>query len=354
MLRWLLGGLAVFLIVLGLAAYGPGALDAQKFTPTPPDPELMALYETVEQPVRREIPDLHGAEDLEPGPDGRLYASLADGRIMARERDGGWSEYANTNGRPLGLAFAPDGALFVADALKGLLRLNAEGAFETWLADESEGGPLVFTDDLTVLKDGSVILTDASRRYGYGEYMTSLLEGEQTGVIYKVTGPDEFSVLAEGFGFINGVDHDPATGRVYVNETWAGRVIALDPETGAYDVLIDGLPGYPDNLAFDEETGLVWIALPSQRSPQIEGLHPNPLLKRLAWRWIQIAGLPPFPPRPVMGMAVNAAGEPVHVLYGPDDAPFGVTTVTPWQGQIWVAGLERDGADAYAMPEALQ
>jgi len=354
MLRWILGGLAALLIILGLAAYGPGALDAQKFTPTPPDPALMALYETVQQPARREIPDLHGAEDLEPGPDGRLYASLADGRIMVREASGGWSEFTSTGGRPLGLAFGPEGALFVADALKGLLRLDESGVFETWLADESEGGPLVFTDDLTVLADGSVILTDASRRYGYGEYMTSLLEGEQTGLIYKVTGPDAYEVLAEGFGFINGVDHDPATGRVYVNETWAGRVIALDPETGDYVVLIDGLPGYPDNLEFDADTGLVWIALPSQRSPQIEGLHPNPFLKRLAWRWIQIAGLPPFPPRPVMGMAVNAEGEPMRVLYGPDDAPFGVTTVTPWQGMIWVAGLERDGVDAYVMPEPAQ
>jgi hypothetical protein len=26
-------------------------------------------------------------------------------------------------------------------------------------------------------------------------------------------------------------------------------------------LLIDGLPGYPDNLEFDEETGLIWIAL---------------------------------------------------------------------------------------------
>ena len=354
MLRWILGGLAALVVILAVAAYGPGALKAYKFDPTAPDPALMALYETVAEPERREVPNLHGAEDLEPGPDGRLYASLADGRIMVREIEGGWSEYANTNGRPLGLAFAPDGALFVADALKGLLRLEDDGAFDVWLADESEGGPLVFTDDLTVLSDGAVILTDASRRYGYGEYMTSLLEGEQTGVIYKVTAPDQYDVLAEGFGFINGVDHDPSTGRVFVNETWAGRVISLDPETGDYAVLIDGLPGYPDNLAFDEETGLIWIALPSQRSPQIESLHPNPFVKRLAWRWIQIAGLPPFPPRPVMGMAVTAEGEPVHALYGPDDAPFGVTTVTPWRGQIWVAGLERDGVDAYAVPDRIQ
>jgi hypothetical protein len=56
--------------------------------------------------------DLHGPEDLEPGPDGRLYASLADGRIMVREIEGGWSrDTLNTGGRPLGLAFAPDGAL---------------------------------------------------------------------------------------------------------------------------------------------------------------------------------------------------------------------------------------------------
>jgi hypothetical protein len=49
------------------------------------------------------------------------------------------------------------------------------------------------------LSDGAVILTDASRRYGYGEYMTSLLEGEQTGVIYKVFGAGRvFEVLADG------------------------------------------------------------------------------------------------------------------------------------------------------------
>jgi len=351
-MRIILGGVAALVLGVGLLAYGPGSLKAVKLDIPDPDPALLALYSDVAQPQAREAQSLHGPEDLEPGPDGRLYTGLADGRIMVREIEGGWSELANTGGRPLGLSFAPDGALFVADALKGLLRWTAETGFETWMADESEGGALVFTDDLTVLDDGAVILTDASRRYGYGEYMTSLLEGEQTGVIYKVTGPEEYEILAEGFAFINGVDHDPETGLVYVNETWAGRVWQLDPQTGDHSVLIDGLPGYPDNLEF--QAGLIWVALPSQRSPQIEGLHGNPFLKRLAWRWIQIAGLPSFPPRPVMGMAISPEGEPVHALYGPDDAPFGVTTVTPWQGQLWVAGLERDGIDAYAFPEQAQ
>ncbi len=339
--------------LLGLAAYGPGALNAQKFAPPAPDPALIALFGEPAAPLSVEARDFHGPEDLEIGPDGRLYASLADGRIMARDLEGNWSEFINTEGRPLGLAFAPDGALFVADALRGLLRLGDDG-FEVWMADESEGGPLVFTDDLTVLEDGSIILTDASRRWGYGEYMTSFLEGEQTGIVYRVTAPGEYEALADGFAFINGVDHDPETGLVYLNETWAGRLWVLDPDTRTVDVLVDGLPGYPDNLEFDPQTNLIWVALPSERSAELEALHPKPLLKRLAWRWIQVAGLPPLPPRPVKAMAFSQQGQPVRALLGPDDAPTGITTVVPYQGALWVSGLERDGIETYAMPAELQ
>ncbi|XBQ17249.1 MAG: SMP-30/gluconolactonase/LRE family protein [Oceanicaulis sp.] len=349
-MRWIVGIIAVLGAAVLLAAYGPGALNAVKFDPPAPDPALEALFADPAEPAVREAADLYGAEDLEPGPDGRLYTGLADGRIMARGPDGGWAEIANTGGRPLGLAFVPDGALFVADAKKGLLRLGADGTFETWMADESEGGPLVFTDDLTVLADGSVILTDASRRWGYGEYMTSFLEGEQTGIVYRITAPGEYDALAEGFAFINGVDHDPETGLVYLNETYAGRVWTLDPETGETEVLIEGLPGYPDNLEFDADTGLLWIAMPSKRSADLDALHPRPFVKRLMWRWIQIAGLPPLPPRPAMALAVTTGGEPAYALYGPDDTSFGITTATPWRGQVWTAGLERPAIDAYDAP----
>lgn len=351
-MRWIIVAAAALAALIGLAAYGPGALNAVHFDPPPPDPELAAAFTDPVVPALREAAELHGAEDLEPGPDGRLYASLADGRIMARAPEGGWAEIADTGGRPLGLAFAPDGALFVADALKGLLRLGADG-WETWLADESAGGPLVFTDDLTVLANGSVILTDASRRYGYGEYMTSLLEGEQTGIVYRVTAPGAYTTLAEGFAFINGVDHDPATGLVYLNETWAGRVWTLDPETGATSVLAEGLPGYPDNLEFDASSGLIWVAMPSVRSVEIESLHARPLLKRLAWRVIQIAGLPPLPPRPAMAAALTREGAIAYALLGPDDMGFGITTATPWNGQLWTAGLERDAIDAYTLSPAI-
>jgi len=352
-MKWVAAILATLALVVALAAYGPGSLNAMKFEPSSPDPDLEALFDQTLEPEARLADALHGAEDLEPGPDGRLYASLADGRIMAMNADTTWSEVSTTGGRPLGLAFAPDGALFVADAELGLLRMNESGEFDIWLADESAGGPLVFTDDLTILSDGSVILTDASKRHGYGAHMESFFEGEQTGVIYRVTGPDQYETLADGLAFINGVDHNPLTGQVFINETWAGRTWILDPETGDMSVLIDGLPGYPDNLEFDPDTGLIWIALPSPRSVELDGLHPNPFIKRLAWRWIHIAGLPPLPPTPAMALAVATNGEPVYALLGPDDRGSGITTATPWNGRLYVSGLERDGVDVYAVPEGI-
>lgn len=341
---------ALVAALVGLAAWGPGALDAMHFDPPQTDPALAALYERSDTPLRHERTDLHGVEDLEPGPDGRLHASLADGRIMAREPDGEWRMVAETGGRPLGLAFAPDGTLFVADARLGLLRRTA-GGWDTWLPAAPDG-PLVFPDDLTVLDDGRIVLTDASLRHGYGHHIESFFEGEQTGRVLMVTGPGAYEEIAGGLGFINGVDHDPETGLVYLNETWAARIWELDPDSGEMTVLIEGLPGYPDNLEFDADTGLVWSAMPSPRAEDLEALHPRPFVKRLAWRWIQIAGAPPLPERPAMAIAVDTDGQPVHALRGPQDGTDGITTAIVWHGELWTAGLARDGVTVFAVPAA--
>ncbi|WP_417495755.1 SMP-30/gluconolactonase/LRE family protein [Maricaulis sp.] len=347
-MRGILIIVAALAALVSLAAWGPGSLDAMRLVNTPADPALQPLFQPVQDPVRTERADLHGAEDLEPGPDGRLYASLADGRIMVREPVGDWVEFANTGGRPLGLSFAHDGSLFVADARRGLLHHTGEG-WDVWLGAAPDG-PLVFADDLTVLADGRIVLTDASLRHAYGHHMESFLESEQTGRILLVTAPDEFTELAGGLAFINGVDHDPASGRVYVNETWSGRIWQLDPDTGEMNVLIEGLPGYPDNLEFDNETGLIWAAMPSLRSPDLEALHARPFLKRLVWRWLQIAGLPALPDRPAMAIAVDRDGQPVYGLTGPAEAQDGTTTALVWNGELWMAGLDRDGMTVFSAP----
>ncbi len=84
-MRWILIVIAGLAGLVSLAAWGPGSWAARRLANTPPGQALQPLFEPVREPLRTERTDLHGAEDLEPGPDGRLYASLADGRIMARD-----------------------------------------------------------------------------------------------------------------------------------------------------------------------------------------------------------------------------------------------------------------------------
>lgn len=342
----------LILILLGLA-YGPGALQTAPFHPAPVDPAVSALFEETVTPASSEG-GLPGAEDAEPGPDGRLYVSLRDGRVMARAPEGGWSEVVNTGGRPLGLAFDAQGRLLVADALEGLLRFEPDGS-RTVIEPAGPPPGLVFTDDLTVLEDGSIILSDASQRHGYGRHMMSFIEAEHTGRVLRYGPGGEREVVLDGFAFSNGITHDPATGIVYINETLAARVHAWNPSTGEISVLIDGLPGYPDNNHWDTACGCLWVALAGQRETDLERLHGQPFLKRIAWRVFQVIGLPEPTPPSLMALAVSPEGEPVAAINGaPDGEGLGVSGVAPWQGMIWTVGLERETAESWVMPDGVR
>lgn len=97
-----------------------------------------------------------GPEDVAIDASGRLYAGMLDGRIMRFDRDGDRGElFAKTDGRPLGLDFDGDGNLIVADAFRGLLRLDEEGTM-TVLATEHGSVPFRFTDDVDVAPSGMI------------------------------------------------------------------------------------------------------------------------------------------------------------------------------------------------------
>ena len=70
---------------------------------------------------------------------------------------------ADTGGRPLGLAWAPDGSLVIADAAKGLLAMRQDGSLRT-LSTAADGQALGFADDVDVAADGTIYFSDASTR----------------------------------------------------------------------------------------------------------------------------------------------------------------------------------------------
>lgn len=69
-------------------------------------------------------------------------------------------------GRPLGLRFnKKTGDLFIADAYFGLMVVGPEGGLATSLANQAEGVPLRFTNDLDIDEDDNIYFTDSSTVY---------------------------------------------------------------------------------------------------------------------------------------------------------------------------------------------
>jgi sugar lactone lactonase YvrE len=110
-----------------------------------------------------------GPEDVDVDAQGHIYGAYADGRILRFDAQGNLLDtFADTGGRPLGLDFAANGMLLVADAKKGLLAIRPDGGLRV-LSTEANGVPYQFTDDVDVGPDGMIYFSDASDKFGYGE-----------------------------------------------------------------------------------------------------------------------------------------------------------------------------------------
>src|SRR5215208_2922959 len=96
--------------------------------------------------------------------DGNLYfVNWLSSAIMRLTPDGVASEYFNTGGIPAGLAFHPDGSLYVADEgdqIHGILRISADGTGSEIVVNEYEGRPLNGANDLVFDRNGVLYFSD--------------------------------------------------------------------------------------------------------------------------------------------------------------------------------------------------
>lgn len=333
-------------IVLGYLMLWPTELDPAAYRP-PPAPAMTGPLAPNERLGAAElIADgrLPGPEDIAFDAAGRLHTGVADGRILQVSPAGEVTELADTGGRPLGLAFAPDGRLFVADGERGLLTVERDGTVRAALT-EAGGVALGFADDLAISAGGVVYFSDASSRFGMSELRLDLLEARPHGRLIRydpATG--EARVLLDDLYFANGVALGPNERFVAVNETYRYRVRRYwlkGPRAGRDDVLIDNLPGFPDNLSWDPERRRFWIAMYTVRNALVDTLHPYPLAKAMLARLP--SALWPSAAQYGLVLAVDADGRLRDSLHDPDGRH--VTTVTSVQAQgewLYLGSLEAD------------
>ena len=279
------------LLVVALIAYlllWPVPINPVAWTP-PTAPELTGIY--AQNSELAKIERLHvtdsAPEDVAFDSQDRIYCGTQNGFIFRFQPDGTHPEvFAQTGGRPLGLAFDHNGNLIVADAMIGLMSIGPDG-IATVLSTEAEGVPFRCANDLDIAADGTIYFTDASSRFPLTQLKADLLEHRGNGrfLAYDLK-TKQTRVLLRDLSFANGVAVSPDQSFVLVNETGTytvRRYWLTGGKQGQSDIFIDNLPGFPDGISSNGRDTF-WLALVNRRDAALDFLHPYPFLKKVVWR----------------------------------------------------------------------
>ena len=344
-MKWLMVGLLVVFLLLGSFLLTPSPVDSKAWNPPSPPP----LTGEVAPNERLRLADLiargqvYGPEDTAVSEDGVLYTGTQDGFIVRVFPDGRVENWLSTDGRPLGMVFDSQGNLIVADSWRGLLSISPEGEI-TVLAREAEGTLFRFTDDVDIADDGRIYFTDASSKFHQPDYLLDLLEMRPHGRLLRYspkTGKAE--VLLANLHFANGVAVSPEGDYVLVNETWKYRILRYwihGPKAGQAEVFADNLPGFPDNLAVDDQ-GRYWVAFPTLRDSRMDAMHPRPWLKDLVAKLP--SSLKPAPQEYGLVIAFDRDGEVITSLHDTRGTHLQeITSVNPHDGNLYFGSLHND------------
>jgi len=234
-----------------------------------------------------------GPEDVTRDANGNYYATTHDGAILRISDRGEVETFVDIGGRPLGIEYHSDGSLLVANAYDGLQRVAADGSVTT-LVDEVNGRPLVYVDDVAVAADGTIYFSEASTKFGAEEYsgtyegsLLDILEHGGHGMVIEYR-PDTGAtrVIVDGLNFANGVAVSEDQQFLLVAETGSYRIHKYwlqGPEAGSSEVLLDNLPGFPDNINNGQD-GRFWVGLAAPRNDFVDEFSAYPFLRKIAQR----------------------------------------------------------------------
>jgi sugar lactone lactonase YvrE len=132
----------------------------------------------------------------------------------------------DTGGRPLGLAWHPDGSLLICDTARGLLGYRPDGRLDV-LASRYHGAGFTFCSNVTAASDGTIYFTHASTRFTETTWAGDVFEHRPTGQLFRLTPGGELELLVDHLAFANGVTLAPDESFLVVAETTGYEVLKL-------------------------------------------------------------------------------------------------------------------------------
>ena len=195
-------------------------------------------------------PRLDHPECVAVAPDGAIWCGGEAGQIYRIDADGRWLEQvASTGGFCLGLAFGPEGALYVCDAVRrAVLRYEPATGDLREFTGGPPGRPFAMPNYPVFDGGGRLYVSDSgpADRPGPG--------------VHRFDPSGEGEPWHDGpFMVANGLALEPGGGALYVAETFAHAVtrIPIDPDGRAGErELFAVLGALPDGLAFGPDGAL--------------------------------------------------------------------------------------------------
>ena len=353
-------GLGVLLLALvAYLAFWPVPIDPVSWK-APAAPGYVGPHAVNQKLAGLKMIDLGGEEGPEHvvlARDGKLYTTVLSGNILRMNPDGSGREvFANTGGRVLGFDFDAAGNLIAADAVKGLLSISPDRKI-TVLADQAGGDPIRYADAVVVARNGKIYLSDASTRFAptrwggtFEASVLDIIEQSSTGRILEYDpATRNIRVVAKGLSFANGVALSADEKDLFVNETgkyrvWKIATDARDRDVAKGDpqarVLLDNLPGYPDNLMRGQD-GRIWLGFAKPRNPTIDNMAEKPFLRAMTLRLPR--ALWPVPKAYGHVIAFTEDGKIVADLQDPSGAYPETTAITETADRLYVQSLHAKG-----------
>lgn len=196
--------------------------------------------------------------------EGNLYCGGELGQIYRISTDREVTELCCTGGFSLGMAFGPDGFLYVCNEEMGaVIKATREGQWEVF-ATHANGDKLLAPNMPVFDKQGRLYVSDSGHWGGHN------------GKIYRFNLEGEGELFAAGpYHFANGIAFDPDQTVLYVVESEADRIWSVpllnDGTSGEASIFIDGLEHVPDGVTVDRQGNLYVSCFASNRIYRVNG-----------------------------------------------------------------------------------
>lgn len=347
-LWWIAGGVTAALLMILLAS--PVPILPARWEP-PPSPEGTGLHRpnTALDGMER-LGVGRGPESVAVDAEGRIVAGLEDGTVVRVDGAGAVETLAQIGGRPLGLAVAATGSLYVCDLYGRLLEVAPDGTIAERVTAVG-GQSLCLVNALDVAADGRVYFTESSTVTT--DTRLDLLEHRPNGrLLVFDAATAEASVLLSGLYYANGVALSADETFVLVVETTEYRVRRLwlsGPRAGESETFVDNLPGFPDGISCDDR-GTFWLALVNPRSAFLDWTLSRPWTRRVASRlplsWFESAA-----PRWGCIVALDVEGRVVADLRSSSPRGYaGISSAVVVDGTLYAGSLLEDAVGRLTLP----